>query len=451
MPRAPRITYADRVNYHLCVNGVDAFNPDHLVEEIVRDMKAHGEVVTRCTRGCISAYLKSLRIQRALSKHSSDHKLVQLGEKLQKAIDRIRESDMELSYSNIARISSLLRVVAGRLKSLTAKELRDRVIELLDELDALRAAYNTLKREHEELQVDRDMLREERDELQEENRALKARNAHLEAVNAELAASRNRSVPPARESSSANIEDLYTAPSSPQLGQEQPSAGGNLSRVPTEIIPPTTPPRASISRIPSGLPTPPRTDARRPIRWPSHNDSRSSSSSHRSFRENTPGAASVRGATPGSPSLRRHSPPLRQASQNHGQAPAREPSYSVVRSPFRDIRQSMQDHCDVQCEQVDRLEEQAVQRHIEQEQRQNALEDELHRAQAELVEVRCRLEKLQERHCEATREYQNLLARYTALRTRVQALNATIKTLASEATALLDGPDIPPTGGTASM
>ena len=206
-------------------------------------------------------------------RHSSNRELVQPSEEFRKAyvlcfftqwrrgniilyfrIDRIRESNfVEVDYSNITRVSSLLRVAVGRMKSPTAREvrssnasptnfphqvaqLRERVIELLDELNALQADYKKLRKEHAELQVDYGLIREERNELREEIRDLKADKARLEAHNAELlAGSTTRPATPSRESSSANF---HTAPSSPQLSQQHP-AGGNLSHVPTSVtLPP---------------------------------------------------------------------------------------------------------------------------------------------------------------------------------------------------------------------
>ncbi len=93
-----------------------------------------------------------------------------------------------------------------------------------------------MKKEYEDLQVDYGMVREERDEYRTENLDLKAENAHLQAVIDELAASRNSNAAPTRESSSANMNNFHTAPSSPQLSHQQP-AGGALSRVPTSVIP----------------------------------------------------------------------------------------------------------------------------------------------------------------------------------------------------------------------
>ena len=272
-------------------------------------------------------------------------------------IDRVRASEGELDYSKITQISSLLRVAFGRMKSLTAREvrskrgliqtaslirvfkLRERVIEVMDENVTLRGENAALRdecdvlKETEEMQVDLDLSREEGDEAQNENLDLSTEDMHLQAHIADLQAT------PAHESSSTSSDNFHTAPSSPQLGPQQP-ARVNLSRASTlviprilnfehsivnqftirahrEIISPITPARPGISRNPSGLPTPPTTDARRPLgRALSRTDSHSSSGSHRSFRQNTPGAASVRGATPGSPSRppHRRSPPLRQLS-----------------------------------------------------------------------------------------------------------------------------------------
>ena len=79
-----------------------------------------------------------------LSRHPSDQDLVLLSEKFQSAyvpyfiagdnpgslntghnrIERIRDSGVEIDYSNAARLSSLLRVAAGKFKSLTAREVR---------------------------------------------------------------------------------------------------------------------------------------------------------------------------------------------------------------------------------------------------------------------------------------------------------------------------------------
>ncbi|KAM5544186.1 hypothetical protein V8D89_001846 [Ganoderma adspersum] len=446
------------VNFHLLAKEDNNFRVNELVEEIVARMEANGEVVTRCTRGCVHAYVQGLRIQHMLSRHPSDQDLVQLSEKFQNAIERIRDSGVELDYSNAARLSSLLRVAAGKFKSLT---LRDRVIELLDEIDALRAEYNTLKKEHaalkrdhEDLQVDYAMVREERDELQKEVHDLKAKlHASPEAQNADiLATSSPRHAGPAHESSSTDVSHLYNAPLTPPLGQQQP-ARGTLSRVPTEIISPTTPPRASVSRNPSGILTPPTTDARRPLgRRLSRSDS-SRSSAHRSSRENTPGAASVLGATPGSPSLRRHSPPLRQSSQNQNHTPsgsglAREPSYSQVRTTYRNLMRLAQHHFDEQRVTIEHLEEQATQTHIETIQRYNALENERRRVQEELAAVSGELDELKARHRMKTQEYQVLHARYMQLRTRVETLTGTLKDITSDATAVVDEHNTPLTGAT---
>ncbi|KAM5544160.1 hypothetical protein V8D89_002209 [Ganoderma adspersum] len=467
MPQAPRITYGDRVNLHLCQVNLDTFSPDDLVEEIVDIMEARGETVTNRARGYLRAYFKHLREQRALWKHPINEGLVQPSEKFQGAIDRVRASEVELDYSNITQIS-LLRVAVGRMKSLTARELRERIIEVMDENDALRAERNALKKELEEAQVERDLFQEERDESQKEIRDLQAEKTRLQAHIVELQAA--WSACPAGEGSSTSTGEFHTAPPSPQLGPQQP-ASGTLSRAPTEIFSPVIPARAPTSRNPSGLPTPPTTDARCPLgRQPSRNDSHSGSGSgsHRSFRENTPGAASVRGATPGSPSRppRRHSSPLRQLSSQNldraspgptsgsGSGLARGSSYSHIQDEFRELDLFMERQRDERRVYFKRAEERAVEkaraRDHEHAQRMQALDNELRLKQKELAKVCGQLEELQEQHRVQTKEYQDLYARYGKLLTRVETLTRMLKELAGEATMLVDEHHTPVMGGTAT-
>ncbi|PIL25195.1 hypothetical protein GSI_13084 [Ganoderma sinense ZZ0214-1] len=426
-------------------------------------MEARGEPVSRCARGHMRTYFKNLSIQRKLWKHPSLEGLVQPSEKFRQAIERIRESEVDTDDADIARISLLLRAAVGRMKNLTAREvsltsfqLRDTVLEQLDENDALRAENNALKKEHEELQVDYNMVREERDESQNENSHLGAENASLRARLVELqAASRGGSVTPTPESTSPTADSFHTAPSSPQLGPGPQQPPSTLTRVPTEIIPPVTPPRATISRSPSGLPTPPTTDARRPLGpRPSRSGSRESFSSRRSesFRENTPGAASVRGATPGSPSRRpqRRSRPLRQLSiQNLDQAPS---GSDLPRAPprgegevgalFDDLDRDAQRRCDEHRAHIKRVKEQVEQKaraeRDDHEQRVLALTNARRMKEEELAKVREQLETLQAQRRTETQEHQALVAQYNDLHTRVGTLTGALNGLAAEATAVVN-------------
>ncbi|KAI0358081.1 hypothetical protein OH77DRAFT_1421358 [Trametes cingulata] len=255
MARTRKLTYPDRVVHYLCRRGPAPFDNSAIIEEMLDNMIANGEPITKMSRACIKKFLKDLTLRRLI--RLAPDGLRQLSAGFAAVVEKISKLPRLPDAASLRKRTDLIDLNVYQLKATTKEQLYDMCLELQDKLEVAsqnhRAAvlerntatqhFNATIQDLDAARKERDDARKERDVAVAERDESRARCTHFERRCEELEFQRQMG-------------------HGTQLSPTMLSREHTLQRVPTlPDIPagPTTPARPSSRNV---LPTPPTTEAR---------------------------------------------------------------------------------------------------------------------------------------------------------------------------------------------